>query len=113
MRKTHRITTLFLICALAVSLFLPTAALAADDVTAQTTVNTAEMTIKTSGGVVIDPDPGGGYTNVPKDARVSIEYAFALKDDNGLDPGDPSYLEYNYVAGDYIIVQLPYAVLFE
>ena len=51
------------------SLFLPSVALAATDVTAQTTVNTAEMTIKTSGGDVIDPDPGGGYTMAGMKAR--------------------------------------------
>ena len=42
-----------------------------------------------------------------------MRYAFSLPDNNGLDPADPLYAEYDYVAGDYLDVQLPYAVSFE
>lgn len=113
MKKIRTVTTFILAFLLVLTIFPASTALAATDVSAQTNVTTSQMTIKTAGGVVIPPGPSGNYTNIPKDSRVFVEYAFDLLDDNGLDILDPAYEEYFYSAGDYIVVQLPYAVLFE
>lgn len=113
MKTIRTVTTFILAFLLVVTIFPASTVLAAADVSAQTNVTTSNMTIKTAGGVVIPPGPSGDYTNIPKDSRVFVEYAFDLLDDNGLDILDPAYEEYFYSAGDYIVVQLPYAVLFE
>lgn len=95
-------------------LVIPTGTVfAADNVSAHASTTTATMTVTDSGGATIAPDGSGDYKDVPKDAKVRIQYRFALLDDNGLDPADPGFAEYNYSAGDYIDVQLPYAVEFE
>ncbi len=99
---------------LAATVFPPITALAAGtDITSLTVVTSKQMTITTATGTVISPNASGDYTNVPKDARLQVYYAFSLPDNNGLDSTDPLYTEYNYSTGDYINVQLPYAVSFE
>jgi len=113
MKKRRTMMFLAAMLLLAVTVFPPVTALAAADITPVAVTTSQQMTITTATGTIINPDASGDYTNVPKDARLLVQYAFSLPDNNGLDPGDPLYEEYNYAAGDYIDVQLPYAVSFE
>lgn len=111
--KNRRLLILLVTALLIVVTVFPAAiALAASDVSSIAVTTDKKMRITTAAGATISPDGSGNYTNVPKDAKLYVEYAFSLPDNNGLDVSDPSYLEYDYVAGDYIDVQLPYAVSF-
>ena len=112
--KKRRIMSWVAAALLAASVVFPAAtAFAAEDVSSLAVTTRSEMTITTAEGAVIDPDASGNYTDVPKDAKLFVEYAFSLPDNNGLEPDDPSYTEYSYFTGDYLDVQLPYAVAFE
>ena len=97
---------------IAVTMFPSATALAAADVSAIAVTTHQSMRITTAAGALITPDASGNYTDVPKDAKLYVEYAFSLPNFNeALDPEDPAY-DYHYFAGDYIDVQLPYAVSF-
>ena len=110
MKHRRLITLLVTALLVAVAVFPPTTALAAADVSSLAVTTTSEMRITTAAGITIDPDGSGNYSDVPKDAKLFVEYAFSLLDDNGLTGDDR--VEYSYFAGDYIDVQLPYAVAF-
>ncbi len=96
---------------IAATVLPPLTAFAAADISSLAVEMSKQMTITTATGTVINPSSSGVYTNVPKDAKLLVHYAFSLPDNNGLTGDD--YLEYDYNAGDYIDVQLPYAVSFE
>ena len=114
MKHRQLISLLVTVLLIAVTVFPTGDALAAADVTSLAVTTDQEMRITTAAGDLISPDGSGKYTNVPKNAKLYVEYAFSLPDTNGVaDPEDPSYVEYDYVAGDYIDVQLPYAVAFD
>ncbi len=113
MKHRHLISLLVTVLLIAVTVFPAGSALAAADVTSLAVTTDQEMRITTDAGDLISPDASGKYTNVPKDAKLYVEYAFSLPDYNeALDPEDPAY-DYNYYAGDYIDVQLPYVVAFD
>ena len=112
MRKRRFMMLLAATLMLAATVFPTVTALAATDISTLAVATSKQLTITTAAGAVINPDASGHYTNVPKDAKLLVHYAFTLPDDNGLNQTDPSYVEYDYAAGDYLDVQLPYAVSF-
>lgn len=82
------------------------------DVSSLVKVDNLEIQITESDGTPIEPNQDGSYSNVPKDAKISIRYNFSLPNDSG-NPDDPNYEEYDYHAGDYFNISMPEGIDFD
>lgn len=102
----RKLSILFILLAMILETFVvsPMNVYAAD-VTSQIEIVNSEFTIKNSSGTVILPESTGEYLNIPRNASIEIEYDINLLDESP--EGSEPPVEYNYDAGDTVIIQLP------